>query len=81
VELKAANADTNAIADRYKRKATDDPDNVQVWSACALAAHKRAVSPGPVADLYGMQMAQVLKGMMTDGGATPCDDAIPAALW
>lgn len=81
VELKAVNTDTNAIAERYKRKATEDPDNVQVWSACTLAAYKRAVSPGPVADLYGMQMAQMLKELMTDGSATPCDDAIPAALW
>ncbi len=81
VEIKTVNANTNAVANRYKQKANDDPDNVQVWSACALAAHKRATSPGPVADLYGMQMAQVLKEMMTDPSATPCSDAIPAELW
>lgn len=81
VELKASNDETNAIAERYKQLAKEDPSNVQVWSACALAAHKRAVSPGPAADLYGMQMAQVLKEMMADGSPTPCDDAIPAALW
>jgi len=80
-EIKVANDDTNAIAERYKQKAQDDPSNVQVWSACALAAHKRAISPGPAADLYGMQMAQVLKEMMTDSSVTPCEDAIPAALW
>ena len=80
-ELKATNAETNAIAERYKQKAQQDPTNVQVWSACALAAHKRSVSPGPAADLYGMQMAQVLKEMMAEGSPTPCDDAIPAALW
>jgi len=80
-QVKATNDDMNAIAERYKQKAQDDPNNVQVWSACALAAHKRAVSPGPAADLYGMQMAQVLKEMMTDSSVTPCEDAIPGALW
>lgn len=80
-QLATVNAQTNALADHYKQKAKDDPDNVQVWSACALAAHKRSISPGPVADLYGMQMAQVLKEIMVDASATPCADAIPAELW
>jgi len=80
-EIKVANDNTSAIAERHKQKALDDPSNLQVWCACALAAHKRAVSPGPAADLYGMQMAQVLKEMLTDSSVTPCEDAIPAALW
>lgn len=80
-QVRTVNHDMNAIAEKYKQKSTQDPDNTQVWTACALAAHKRATATGAAADLYGSQMAQMLKGIMVDSSVTPCADAIPAVLW
>ncbi len=80
-QVRTVNSDMNEIAARYKQKSVEDPDNTQVWVACSLAAHKRAMSPGAEADFYGAQMAQMLKQIMVDSSATPCSDAIPAAVW
>jgi len=80
-QVKTASSNMNAIAERYKQQSMEDPGNTQVWVACSLAAHKRAMAPGAEADIYGAQMAQVLKQIMVDTSATPCADAIPADLW
>lgn len=70
-----------ALAQHYSELAQSDSDNVQVWTACSAAALKRSLSTTADADAYAGQMAQMLKLLMTDGGGTPCADAIPASVW
>ncbi len=68
------------LARTYQDKAQADPDNAQAWTACAAAATKRSASPAE-ADDYAVQMAKVLKLIVPDPSRSPCEDAIPPALW
>jgi hypothetical protein len=69
------------LAQSYQERARTDPDNVQSWTACAAAAMKRSVATEAEADVYGRQLALVLKSIMVDPSRSPCEDAIPPALW
>ncbi|WP_380787516.1 hypothetical protein [Sphingomonas sp. R86521] len=68
------------LARTYQDKAQADPDHAQAWTACAAAATKRSASPAE-ADDYAVQMAKVLKLIVADPSRSPCEDAIPPALW
>lgn len=80
----AAAADPASVGDialKYRQQALSDPDNAQVWTACAAAALKRHTANPGEADAYGGQMATVLKTIIVDPGASPCPDAIPEPVW
>jgi hypothetical protein len=70
-----------AIAQKYTALSENDPDNLQVWTACAAAAFSWAHMPADQASQLASQSAMMLKAIMNDTSGTPCDDAIPAALW
>ena len=76
----AGNAD-GAIADRYLALTRSDPKNVQTWAFCSAAALKRATATAAEADAYGREAAAALRGIAIDPARSPCEDAIPAALW
>ena len=70
-----------ALAQDYAARIESDPDNVQVWAACAGVAMKRSVSTVEDADAYARQMAQMLQQMMPAGSASPCSDVMPDQVW
>ena len=74
-------ASVGDVALKYRQQALSDPDNAQLWTACAAAALKRHTANAGEADAYGAQMATVLKTIIVDPGASPCPDAIPEPVW
>lgn len=69
------------IAMQYQGRSVNDPDNAQLWTACAGAAFKASVSTRADHLAYASQMAQMLKQIMVNTAASPCPDAIPASAW
>ena len=69
------------LAQDYSARIDSDPDNVQVWVACAGVAMKRSISTVEDADAYARQMAQMLQQMMPAGSASPCGEVIPDHVW
>lgn len=69
------------LAQQYAARIETDPDNVQVWAACAGVAMKRAISTVEDADAYAREMAQMLQLMMPAGSASPCTDVMPNGVW
>lgn len=78
----AARSDVyGALAQTYRERSIKDPDNAQSWTFCAAAALKRSHATAAEADAYAVKAAQSLKIIAVDPTRTPCEDAIPAALW
>ncbi|MDN4059991.1 hypothetical protein QPK31_17420 [Massilia sp. YIM B02769] len=69
------------IAMNYQQRSISDPDNVQLWTACAGAAFKASASTRADHLAYASQMAQMLKQIMVNTAESPCPDAIPASAW
>lgn len=70
-----------ALALQYQQRAEADSDNAHVWTACAAAAMTRSTLMEAGYREYTTQLVQMLKPIMTSPAQTPCEDAIPDALW
>ncbi len=74
-------APASQIGDLYLKRAQTDRANAELWVFCAAAALKRSIATDDEADAYGRDIAATLKAIVGDSARSPCEDAIPAAVW
>lgn len=71
----------DAAADRYLAQVRAHPEDAPIWALCSAAALKRGAADGAGADAYARDAVAALRAIMDVPRATPCGDAIPAAIW
>lgn len=71
----------HAVFESYKNRIKSDPANTHMWAACGAAALARSLLNDEAANEYATLVAASIKPIMTNPGATPCENAIPKKLW
>lgn len=69
------------VAEEYKNKMKEDPDDAQMWALCAAAATNRASLNDEGFEEYARATILSLRQIVTDQRTCPCPRAIPPALW
>ncbi len=69
------------VAEEYKKKATDDAPNAQLWTFCSAAAMNRATLNSAGFEEYAKTVILSIRQIVTDQMNCPCPRAIPPAMW
>ena len=77
----SAAAPASEIADRYLERARSDHENADLWVYCAAAALKRGTAGEAEAEAYARDIAATMRATLDRSATSPCEDAIPAAVW
>ncbi len=74
-------AAASEIADRYLERVRTDRENADLWVYCAAAALKRGTADEAEAEAYARDIAATMRATLDRSATSPCEDAIPAAVW